>query len=121
MSSENFLPSFEPWSNFFSSAYDRVKGCDCETVASALAEVGSATVLGMELHQGQGNLRHTWNGWNGLEMANPMFGGGGGMVWLSHRIRWACLNMSPQSTLLMKMDGSFSGRLLVDIVDIVIP
>ena len=80
-------PSFEPWSNFFSSAYDPVKGCDCVTIASALAKIGSASVLCMELHQGQGNL--------GRQLSYGM---------ISHR--WTCLIYLYN----WKINESFSGR-----------
>ena len=71
-------PSFEPWNNFFSSVYDRVKGCDCETIASALAKIGSARVLCMELHQEQGNLRGLHIEW--FSNSRMFRGFGGGMV-----------------------------------------
>lgn len=108
-------PSFEPWSNFFSSVYDRVKGCDCETIASALAKIGSARVLCMELHQEQGNLRGLHIEW----FSNSPMSEVSGEEWscrVSHR--WACLIMSPQSTLFIT--GKSTTRSVVDIADIVI-
>lgn len=51
------LLSFKPRRNFFWRIYNHVKCCDGETIAFALTQIRSSTVLGVELHQEQGNLQ----------------------------------------------------------------